>query len=362
MMKIIKRIAELQPSYSSSNTDEMKERGVLIRRELPEALRDYLPELRPNLGKYGADLTIDASDGIGRKTEAPWVRLASKELSPSATIGFYIVIHFSRDGQRFYISVGFGSSKWDSDRGDLVRDSNEVLDRKALWALAELERVGADTSAFPDQINLGARQPLPQSFERATVLAREFSPESTSAIEIIECIKSGLQVLEILYDAYSQGASLLASEIDESEIESTVSPTRTTTAKSQGFGLSAAERRAIELRAMNVTKDFLVEKGYSVTDTSARKSFDFLAEKAEDWIKVEVKGTTANEADSVLMTQNEVSLHRKEKGNTALAIVSGIVLTKRGSEAAADGGELEFIFPWDIDAWSLSPIAYKVFR
>jgi hypothetical protein len=79
----MKRITELQPSYSSDNTDEMKERGALIRRELPEALRDYLPELRPELGKYGADLAIDASDGIGRKTEAPWVRLASKELSPT---------------------------------------------------------------------------------------------------------------------------------------------------------------------------------------------------------------------------------------------------------------------------------------
>ncbi len=362
MIEVIQKIAELQKSYNSSNTDEMKERGVLIRRTLPEALRDYLPEFRPELGKYGGDLNIDASDGIGRKTESPWVRLASKELSPSATNGFYVVLHFSLDGKRFYVTVGFGSSKWNSERGDLQRDSNDELDRKALWALGELERVGDDVSDFPDQINLGATQPLPQSFERATVLAREFLLSAVSEEEIVKSIKAGLRHLEYLYDAYVQGASLRASEIDESEVEAMVSPTRNTTASSQGFRLSSAERKAIELRAMEVTNEHLIESGYEVTDTSAKHSFDFLAERDGMAIKVEVKGTTASDADSILMTKNEVNLHRREKGGTALAIVTNIVLSDRSVSARADGGVLEFLFPWDIEAWSVLPIAYKVSR
>jgi hypothetical protein len=362
MIELVQKISKLQLSYSSTNTEEMKERGTLIRRELPEALRDYLPELRPELGKYGSDLTIDASDGIGRKTESPWVRLASKELSPSATNGFYVVIHFSLDGQRFYVTVGFGSSKWDSARGDLVRDSNDELDRKALWALTELERVGADTSDFPDQIDLGATRPLPQSFERATVLAQQFSPQKATDAEIIDSIKAGLRHVAHLYDAYVRGASLKASDIDGSGVETLVSPTRSTTASTQGFRQSSAERKAIELRAMAITKSYLLENGYAVTDTSARKSFDFLAEKDGQAVKVEVKGTTATEADSILMTKNEVNLHTLEKGKTALAIVTGITLAGRGEDAKADGGILEFSFPWDISAWTVLPIAFQLSR
>lgn len=362
MMETIKRIAELQQQYSSENTDEMKERGTLIRKALPGILREYLPQMSAEIGAYGADLAVEGSDGIGRKTAAPWVRIFSKELSPSATNGFYIVLHFSQDGQRFYVTIGFGSSKWDSERGDLARDSNEELDRKALWALSELERVGADISAFPGQINLGATQPLPKSFERATVLAKSFSPDSTTEAEVIDSIKSGLGLLEKLYDAYIRGASLLASDIEESEIETTINPTRSTTAKSQGFGLSGPERKAIELRAMSVTKSYLVELGYEVTDTSSKHSFDFLAVKGEESIKVEVKGTTAVEVDTVLMSKNEVNLHRREAGQTALAIVAGILLTERGESARADGGSLEYIYPWDIQLWTVTPLAYTVSR
>ena len=40
------------------------------------------------------------------------------------------------------------------------------------------------------------------------------------------------------------------------------------------------------------------------------------------------------------MTANEVELHRKEKGHTALAIVSSIKLTK-GEKPTATGGILD---------------------
>ena len=113
---------------------------------------------------------------------------------------------------------------------------------------------------------------------------------------------------------------------------------------------------------MSVTKSYLVELGYEVTDTSSKHSFDFLAVKGEESIKVEVKGTTAVEVDTVLMSKNEVNLHRREAGQTALAIVAGILLTERGESARADGGSLEYIYPWDIQLWTVTPLAYTVSR
>ena len=99
MLEEIKEIARLQQLYSSDNTPEMKQRGVFIRSELPNALKKHWNQFTDSITKFSKDLSIEGSDGIGRKTQAPWVRIFSKELSPSATIGYYLVIHFSTNGK-----------------------------------------------------------------------------------------------------------------------------------------------------------------------------------------------------------------------------------------------------------------------
>ena len=88
----------------------------------------------------------------------------------------------------------------------------------------------------------------------------------------------------------------------------------------------------------------------------------YLAKRYQEAIKVEVKGTTSSNVDSVTMTHNEVNLHIQEKGKTALAIVSGIKLTNRGENPTCEGGILEFINGWDIEKWIQKPITYQVFR
>ena len=74
----------------------------------------------------------------------------------------------------------------------------------------------------------------------------------------------------------------------------------------------------------------------------------------------EVKGTTAGECSSIFMTKNEVDLHRNEKGNTALLIVSGIVLRKVSDVITAEHGTLTDLMRWDIDQWDVFPTAYQV--
>ena len=77
----------------------------------------------------------------------------------------------------------------------------------------------------------------------------------------------------------------------------------------QWGGLTAKQRRAVELRAMKVSKDWLRKEDYEAEDMSSRKSYDFLALKdGEEWI-VEVKGTTGD-ASAILLTKNEVAEHR----------------------------------------------------
>ena len=171
MIDLLKRVAELQQYYTSKNTPEMAERGNIIRNEIPLALKEYLETFKIHLGEFSYDLGIEGSDGKGLKTEAPWVRLFSKELSPRATTGYYVVIHFSIDGQRCYVTVGCASTKWNTDSGDLIHDSPEELKRKTGWARKVIQDGEGPFHRFKDKIHLGAQKALPKKFEEATVLA-----------------------------------------------------------------------------------------------------------------------------------------------------------------------------------------------
>lgn len=172
MIQEIQRIAELQLSYSSENTPEMKERGRIIRRDLPELLRGSLPTLKTSIGRFADDLKIEGRDGIGRKTEAPWVRLYSDSLSPSATTGFYLVIHFALDGGSYFVTLGCGASKWDSERGDLNKYSDDELKRKVGWRLMFFKRLGRTLQTFPIQLRLVRRSLFRDHLRRPRYLRR----------------------------------------------------------------------------------------------------------------------------------------------------------------------------------------------
>jgi Holliday junction resolvase-like predicted endonuclease len=128
---------------------------------------------------------------------------------------------------------------------------------------------------------------------------------------------------------------------------------------SQGYGLNSAEKKAVETRAMELANKWLVENGYKTQDMSANEPYDFLATKDGKQVFVEVKGKTSNDPTSILMTANEVKLHKAERGSTAIGIVSSIKL-KKGSFPTADGGILVMEIGWNIDDWISEPTAYRL--
>lgn len=362
MIKEIQEIARLQLRYSSNNTSEMERRGVLIRSELPNSLKKHWGEYTESIAKYSEDLGIQGSDGIGRKTQAPWVRIYSKELSPSATTGFYLVIHFSTNGEYFFITLGCGASKWDSEKGDLVKYSDAEIKGKVDWALGALRRANLDMSHFKDTINIGSAHSLPKSFEKATILCKSYEVISASEHAISTTICNALILLSAVYDYCSELSDLPQSDISKSEIEAVVNPSKKNLNRRQGYGLTAPEKKAVELRAMEVTHEYLRRLGYTLKDTSSKHPFDYLAIKEKESIKVEVKGTTSGLVDSIMMTSNEVELHTIEAGSTALAIVSNIEFIERGLKAKCNGGTIEYFYPWHIKQWSLEPKAFLVLR
>ena len=253
----LRQIAALQPDYSADNTPAMQKRGRLVRRVLAGQLRDLGPNLRSALGTFGDDFGVDASDGIGRKTEAPWVRFFSESMAPNARTGFYCVTHFAADGSAAYITVGCGATTWTA--GELLPLSDQELNAKTTWAQRiTLERFGT-LEPFTHEIRLGAKASLPRAFEKATALARRLQLSETDS-DTEQLYVLAAERLREVYSAQRIGRDQTTGTLAELEVALVQSPRRLS-AGGQGFRLSHKERVAIEERAMVLARTWLESQG-----------------------------------------------------------------------------------------------------
>ena len=140
----------------------------------------------------------------------------------------------------------------------------------------------------------------------------------------------------------------------EAGIEHVIRPSR-----GQGFGLSAADRLAVEHRAMDVVRTHFVDDGWSVKDVYKWKSYDLEASRESGVERhIEVKGTTGG-PESVFLTKNEVRWARSHPTQSVLAVVHGIALDREETPASAVGGSLHLVHPWEITDAALTAIAYR---
>jgi hypothetical protein len=128
--------------------------------------------------------------------------------------------------------------------------------------------------------------------------------------------------------------------------------------ESQGFGLNSAERKAIELYAVETAINFLRKMGYSeIQDVGSIYSYDLHAIGPEGRLHVEVKGTTGK-GEKVILTRNEVAFQKSCYPENALLIVSGIEIDFEG-DLSTSGGEINFVSPWNIFDADLTPISFE---
>ena len=69
----------------------------------------------------------------------------------------------------------------------------------------------------------------------------------------------------------------------------------------QGFGLSAEQKKAVEVRAMTVAKELYESESWEMVDTSSSNPFDFRAKRGEGERFIEVKLTTTARENVVPM-------------------------------------------------------------
>jgi len=132
---------------------------------------------------------------------------------------------------------------------------------------------------------------------------------------------------------------------------------RLTRGRGQGTNLSADERMAVALRAVEAALAHYQKRGWNV-DGEYRLTgpYDLLFRKAGTELFVEVKGTTGR-LDSVIVTRGEV-LHAR-RNRCALVVVHGIQLDREATTSRASRGVVHVSDPWIPADSNLTPIAYR---
>lgn len=356
-------LLSLQTKYSSANTPEMQRRGVLVRQEVPDSIRSKVELLEPIFSSAGYSLNVEGSDGVGLKVESAWVRLFDQQMSPSATQGWYIVLHFSRSGNTFYLTLGCAATRLKA--GSLIAIHPSDLAHQVEWARKIAEGQGFPLMDFCDSIELNGND-LSRQFERATALAKRYSIENFTDWDLWNDLQKLCRLLIQLYENERLGKSPVSdapeAESIEAALEIAVSPRRIG-GRGQGRGLTLPERLAVEERAMVAAKQRLLIEGFTdISDVHKSNSYDYSARRADtNWI-VEVKGTTSSKGELFYITAAELKLHNANRGNTVLVIVSDIHIDNTESGISASGGVVELFVPWSMDEWEFEPTTYRAQR
>lgn len=123
----------------------------------------------------------------------------------------------------------------------------------------------------------------------------------------------------------------------------------------QGIVVDAALRRKIEDAAQDRLMDHYRRQGWTVTDTRYGNPFDAIAQRGDEVVYLEAKGTQSSGA-TVRVTRDEVGHARANRGQCVIGIWSGIALNDRG-EVERQSGRFE-VMPFEPADEDLVVVAY----
>ena len=365
MQELIEEVLLLQTEWSHLKTAAMDRRGVIVRHELPDRLREHLDALSAYATWPEDDLRLEGRDGTGPKTEIPWVRLFSEARSDSATNGWYVVFLFSALGDRCYLTLARGATEWTGAEFK-PRPHSEMVHLVG-WARHQLLQELASNHRLIDSIALDCRRSnLGPSYEAGTAAAFEYPLDDVPSNDaLLQDLQFMLGLLSKIYAAESADPRVpgaVSSEVAlATQSVAEVAGKQSERRGGQGYRLTKAEQQVVEAHAMAAARKHLEGLGWAVRDVSGHESYDLACIRSGERMSVEVKGTTSL-GESVILTRNEVLLHRREYPATALLVVHSIDLNRLAEPPVADRGVVEMTSPWEISEEDLTPIAYTYQR
>ena len=362
----IREVLELQSKYTPKNTPEMKRRGILIRSEIAKSLEVKIAAFKSSLEIAIDDLWVQGKDGDGNKSEIPWVRLASKELSPSATKGWYVVFLFAATGSNCYLSLGHASTSYDNSSNERRSQkplNPEIAKRLMIWGREKLQLNSTKNSRLKFSRNLESKGYLAEAYDRTSLCGFEYRKTNIpNDNQIYSDVEFLLNLLAKIYQLQETDSLIPGEDSPEHKealtaIAQAAGRDLTGRRRQGGLRLQHAQKKVIEEHAVNVAIKHLTKKGFKdIKDVGKDHSYDVSARLNKVKFYIEVKGTISL-GEKIVLTKNEVLLHRQEFPNNALIVVSQIELN-RSDPPSATGGKILFISPWKIRDSDLQPLGY----
>jgi hypothetical protein len=275
------KVMELQSDYSSLNTVAMRERGSIIKHVLPSLIGTHAEVLRSAADIAPDDFVLVGRDGIGRKSQVPWIRFASRARSPSAAVGWYVVWLFKEDGSGVYLALSHASTK--NVGGEFIKRPPDEARRLLAWGRDVLGPQLWEDSRLSNEMMLG-RGDLARSYESTTVAsylyAKEDLPPDSQMRDDMLSMAARLGKIYSQEPAQNRTQETSLDVISVMEVLDGITSSRNL--NGQGFALTHAQRRAVELRAMLLAKQHFVKEGFDVEDTSSSHPYDLIVTKI--WI------------------------------------------------------------------------------
>ncbi|MEV5793172.1 DUF3578 domain-containing protein [Streptomyces sp. NPDC052192] len=360
MDELLSEVLDLQQLWQAENTDPMKRRGVVVRTDIRDWLREHAEDLAIAMEIPLDDVGVEGSDGAGQKAVVAWTRVYSKSRTPSATNGWYIVYLFSGDGKRVYLSLNQGTTEWSG--GEFKARELADLKKRVDWARPRIDQAADKRSDLLPSIHLSSGTKLGKGYEPGNVVAIEYQRDAIPNSDVLsEDLLFMARLLGRIYKA-AEATLYIPGDLPVEVREATQSAATTANRRSarkggQGFLLTAAERGAIEKRSVLLAAEHFKAQGWTVKDVGATKSYDLELKRGDEKLHVEVKGTTSD-GSQVILTRAEVEWQRKFAPDNALVVVHSIKLDRTVEPATATGGVLHCTSPWTIEDESLTVISY----
>jgi len=358
MRELFEQILDFQLRHSSQNTPDMVARGKLIRDAIPEEMRGWAAARSAAVLPFKGRLNVQGRDGTGLKTFVPWVRIHSPELSPSAQSGWYVVYLFRQDGQGVALCISHGSTRFDG--GDFKPRTAAEAASLMRWARG-LIAIQAAGVGMEIGVDLGSSEKLSRAYESTAAFSKTYPRNAIPDDDVLaRDAERAVALLGELYRAQELGT---APDSEPPELKEAVEllarisrPGSRAASGGQGFGLNAAERAAVEKHAMDAAMVWLTANGFvGIRDVHLTHSCDFLAMRDEVEHAIEVKGTTSG-LGKIILTANEVALHRNTHPANLLIVVHNIGLQELRTKAV--GGIVHVFDPLVIDDCELVPLSY----
>lgn len=156
---------------------------------LGEFMRNEFPQLiRESMDLDEVTYKISGSVGQGQFSEIPWLAIYNRNITVSATRGYYIVYLFQADMKGFYLSLNQGWTYYKGKYG--VKEGREKISKVAEYLRNQLDMIPNNLSLT--EIDLHGENDLAAGYEAGHICGKYYKADSINSAELHEDLSSML--------------------------------------------------------------------------------------------------------------------------------------------------------------------------